>query len=135
MPKKHFTVESAQRQLPKIRKSLSRLQNLKNAIDAIVSVRIDPKEIDYDELIETNTKLSKEFHKLSYEFYKELEKLEKTGCVLKDLEQGLVDFYCKFEGRNIFLCWKLGEERIKAWHEVDDGFMGRKKLLSLNNGN
>ncbi|MDP3765508.1 MAG: DUF2203 domain-containing protein [Nanoarchaeota archaeon] len=131
MPKRYFTVESAQRQLPKIRKSLSRLQNLKNAIDAIVSVKIDPKEIDYDELIETNTKLSKEFHKLSYEFYKELEKLEKTGCVLKDLEQGLVDFYCKFEGRDIFLCWKLREDKIKAWHEVNAGFAGRQSIIDL----
>ena len=131
MPKRYFTAESAQKQLPKTKKSLLRLQNLKKAIDAITSVRIDPKEIDYDELIETNTKLSKEFHKLSYEFYKELEKLEKTGCVLKDLEQGLVDFYCKFEGRDIFLCWKSGEDKIKAWHELDAGFIGRKPIMNL----
>ena len=132
MPKKYFTAQSAQKQLPKVRKSLSRLQNLKKAVDAIVSIRIDPKEIDYDELIETNTKLSKEFHKLSYEFYKELEKLEKTGCVLKDLEQGLVDFYCKFEGRDIFLCWKFGESRIDAWHEIDEGFIGRRPVIDLD---
>ena len=131
MVKKYFTVDTAQKQIPKIKKSLLKLQHLKKAIDAITSVRIDPKEIDYDELVETNTKLSKEFHKLSYEFYIEIENLEKTGCVLKDLEQGLADFYCRFESRDIFLCWKLGEEKIKAWHEVDDGFIGRKKIIEL----
>lgn len=131
MTKKYFTIESVQKQIPTIKKSLLRLQNLKKAIDAIMSVRIDPKEIGYEEFIETNTKLNKEYHKLSYEFYKELEKLEKTGCVLKDLEQGLVDFYCKFEKRDIFLCWKLGEDKIKAWHEVDDGFMGRKPIIDI----
>ena len=131
MPKKYFTAESAQKHLPKIRKSLSKLQNLKNAIDAITSVRIDPEEIGYDELVETSTKLSKEFHKLSYEFYKELENLEKTGCVLNDLEQGLVDFYCKLEGRDIFLCWKLGEQRVEAWHETDSGFAGRKPIIDI----
>lgn len=131
MTKKYFTIESAQKNLPKIKKSLLRLQNLKKAIDIITSISIETREIEYDEFIETNTKLSKEFHKLSYEFYKELGKLEKTGCVLKDLEQGLVDFYCKFENRDIFLCWKLGEERVKAWHEIDSGFSGRKPIIDI----
>lgn len=128
MAKKHFTVESAQKQLPKTRKSLIKLQNLKRAIDAILSVRIDPNEIGYEEFLETNTKLNKEYHKLSYEFYRELGELERMGCLLKDLDQGLVDFYCKFEGRDIFLCWRLGESRIDAWHEIDEGFIGRKPL-------
>ena len=128
--KKYVTAESAQKHLPTLKKFILKLQNLKKAIDAITSVRIDPKEIEYEEFIETSTKLSKEFHKLSYEFYKELERLEKTGCVLKDLEQGLVDFYCRFEGRDIFLCWKLGENNIKAWHEIDSGYIGRKPIIN-----
>ena len=148
MPKKYFTIEDAQKLLPKIKKSLLRLQNLKKTIDAILSVRIDSREIGYEEFIETsygnkvsvelknkeflsNTKLNKEYHKISYEFYKELENLEKTGCVLKDLEQGLVDFYCKFEKRDIFLCWKLGEDKVKAWHEIDSGFASRNPIIDL----
>ena len=131
MAKKYFTVETAQKQIQTIKKSLLKLQNIKKAIDAITSIKIDPTEISYDEIIETSTKLSKEFHNLSYEFYKELEKFEKTGCLLKDLEQGLADFYCRFEGRDIFLCWKLGEEKIKAWHEVDVGFAGRNPIIEL----
>ena len=131
MAKKYFTVETSQKKIPAIKKSLLKLQNLKKAIDAILSVRIDPREIEYDEFMETNTKLNKEYHKLSYEFYKELEKFEKIGCLLKDLEQGLVDFYCRFEGRDIFLCWKFGEDKVKAWHEVDAGFAGRKPIIDL----
>ena len=131
MTKKYFTIESAQKHLPQIKKSLLKLQNLKKVIDSILSVEIYPRDINYDEFIETNTKLNKEYHKLSYEFYKKLEKLEKIGCLLKDLEQGLVDFYCKFEGRDIFLCWKLGEEKIQAWHEPDTGFAGRKRIVDL----
>ena len=129
--KKYFTAESAQKHLPTVKKFILKLQNLKKAIDAITSVRIDPKEIEYEEFIETSTKLSKEFHKLSYEFYKELERLEKTGCVLKDLERGLVDFYCRFEGRDIFLCWRLGENKIGFWHEIGEGFAGRQEILDL----
>ena len=131
MVKKYFTAESSQKQIHKTKKSLLKLQALKKAIDAILSVRVDPNVIGFDEFIETNTKLNKEYHKLSYEFYKEVEKLENTGCILKDLEQGLVDFYCKFEGRDIFLCWKLGEDKIKAWHEIDAGFAGRQPIVDL----
>ena len=96
MPKKYFSLGSAQRQLPKVKKSLTRLQALKRAIEAINSIRMEPEEFDAEEIIETSTKLSAEYHKLSYEFYKELRMIEKLGCVIKYLELGLVDFYCRF---------------------------------------
>ena len=41
------------------------------------------------------------------------------GCVFKGFEAGLVDFYSLREDRPIFLCWRLGEERITHWHEID----------------
>lgn len=131
MIKKYFTVESAEKQLPAIKKSILKLKNLKKAVDAILSIRIDANEVGFDEFLETNTKLNKEYHKLSYELYKELEKLEKTGCLLKDLDEGLVDFYYKFEGRDVFLCWKSDEDKIKAWHEIDAGFAGRQPIVYL----
>ena len=131
MAKKYFTIEGAQKQVPRIKKSLLKLQNLKKAIDSILSIRIDLNEIGFEEFHETNTKLNKEYHKLSYEYYKELEQLENIGCLLKDLEKGLIDFYYRFEGRDIFLCWKLGDGNIKAWHETDAGFAGRHEIFDL----
>ena len=55
MAKKYFTIESAEKQLPKIKKSLINLQNLKKAIGAITSVKVDPKEFQFDEFLEMNT--------------------------------------------------------------------------------
>ena len=54
--------------------------------------------------------------------------LETIGCVVKGFEVGLVDFYSLREDRPIFLCWKLGEERITHWHETDTGFAGRQPI-------
>jgi hypothetical protein len=54
--------------------------------------------------------------------------LEQIGCVFKGFDAGLVDFYALREDRLVFLCWKLGEERITHWHEVDSGFAGRQPL-------
>ena len=57
-----------------------------------------------------------------------IERIQDTGCVLKDLDEGLVDFPALREGREVYLCWKLGEERIGYWHGLDEGFAGRKPL-------
>ena len=50
------------------------------------------------------------------------------GCELKGLGEGLIDFPAKREGRTVYLCWKLGEERIAYWHELDTGFASREPL-------
>jgi len=57
-----------------------------------------------------------------------LQELEVVGCVFKGFEAGLVDFYSLREDRPIFLCWRLGEERISHWHEIHSGFAGRQPI-------
>src|ERR1019366_170965 len=51
-----------------------------------------------------------------------------TGCLVKDLDIGLVDFPTLFRGTEVYLCWKLGESGIAFWHGVDEGFRGRKPI-------
>jgi len=55
-------------------------------------------------------------------------KILDTGCLVKDLDEGLVDFPCLMHGEEAYLCWKLGEERIGYWHGIEEGFAGRKPL-------
>ncbi len=50
------------------------------------------------------------------------------GCLVKDLDQGLVDFYALSGDRLIFLCWKVGESEVSHWHTLEGGFQGRKPL-------
>jgi hypothetical protein len=50
------------------------------------------------------------------------------GCQLKDPQMGLIDFPALREGREILLCWRLGEQGILWWHETDAGFQGRQPL-------
>ena len=57
-----------------------------------------------------------------------LGKIEQAGCVVKDLDVGLVDFPSVVNDEQVYLCWKLGEERIRYWHRMDEGFTGRKPL-------
>src|SRR6185437_1173687 len=53
-----------------------------------------------------------------------LEKIQATGCVVKDLESGLLDFPSVINNEEVYLCWRLGEERIRFWHRQDEGFSG-----------
>ena len=57
-----------------------------------------------------------------------LKELETIGCVFKGFDAGLVDFYSLRDDRPVFLCWRMGEERISNWHELDAGFGGRQPI-------
>jgi len=55
-------------------------------------------------------------------------RIEAYGCVVKDLDLGLLDFPAEREGRLVFLCWKAGEPAIAHWHGTDESFSARKAL-------
>jgi hypothetical protein len=63
-----------------------------------------------------------------------LEKIQSTGCVVKDLDTGLLDFPAILNNEEVYLCWRLGEERIRFWHRQDEGFAGRKPLDPSDTG-
>jgi hypothetical protein len=57
--------------------------------------------------------------------------IDAWGVTLRDIGTGLVDFPALVNGRPIWLCWKLGEEDVAHWHELDAGIAGRKPLIEL----
>lgn len=61
-----------------------------------------------------------------------VDELSDVGCELKDYQTGLIDFVGRHEGRDVYLCWKLGEEKITHWHELDSGAAGRKPVSQLH---
>jgi hypothetical protein len=63
-----------------------------------------------------------------------LERIEAHGCVVKDLDVGLLDFPALIDNEEVYLCWRLGEDRIRFWHRQDEGFAGRKPLDPRDKG-
>jgi hypothetical protein len=57
-----------------------------------------------------------------------IEQVHQFGCLVKDLDIGLIDFPTLFQDREVYLCWKLGEAGIQFWHGVDEGFRGRRPI-------
>jgi len=80
--------------------------------------------ISYDEAAE----LRLEHNNLLQSVKSALERIESTGCVVKDLDVGLLDFPSIVNNEEVYLCWRLGEDRIRFYHRQDEGFAGRKPL-------
>jgi hypothetical protein len=59
---------------------------------------------------------------------KEVESLAAQGILLRDAESGLIDFPARRDGRDVFLCWRLGEDRVEYWHGPESGVAGRQPL-------
>ncbi len=57
-----------------------------------------------------------------------INRIEAHGCVVKDVDLGLLDFPALREGRPVFLCWKSGEPAIAYWHRADETYIDRKEL-------
>jgi hypothetical protein len=58
-------------------------------------------------------------------------RIDGLGITLRDIESGLIDFPALASGRQIWLCWRLGEEEVGWWHELSTGFSERQPLIDL----
>jgi len=58
-------------------------------------------------------------------------RIDEIGATLRDIETGLIDFPALASGRQIWLCWRLGEGPVEWWHELSTGFDGRQPLAEL----
>lgn len=127
--KTYCSLEDAESLLPELRKSVTRIIRINKALEFMSSI-----EISYDDIhseIRNNLRFNKDFFRLSYNLYRLLDKLLERGIIVKDVENGIIDFYSFYDGREIFLCWRLGEDSIKYWHEVSSGYKDRKPISLL----
>jgi hypothetical protein len=68
------------------------------------------------------------FGEAALRFSRGLAQIDRWGVIVRDLDTGICDFPALREGREVYLCWRVGEERIEWWHDVDAGFAGRTPL-------
>jgi hypothetical protein len=69
------------------------------------------------------------FGELKHEIGRLIYRIESLGCIVKDIDLGLVDFPAMLDDEPIYLCWKLGDPQVAFWHGVDEGFSTRKALV------
>ena len=122
----YFTIKSANEMLPTIIKKFQKIKQEKNEVE-----KMEQKlqmSLSGTSNLDDYVTLKQNLNASVTRFYTSIEELEKTGVVLKGLEEGLLDFPSKKFDDEIWLCWKEGETEIKFWHEKDVGFNGRKPI-------
>jgi hypothetical protein len=131
---KVFTLEEANRLVPRLTPMLKEMQRLRKTILAL-EVEIDALELisEKDEDGNGNSpvlnKRVDEYTKAVKRFYVLVDEVHELGCFIKDIDMGLIDFYSIIKGRVIYLCWKLGESSVGHWHEIGSGFSSRKPIV------
>jgi len=122
----YFTIKDANKALPDVIKKFEVALAKKNEI-----AKLDQElqmNLSTSNNLETYIPLKQKLNTAITEFYAASEILEKTGVVIKSIDQGLLDFPSKRFDEDVWLCWKYGEKEIKFWHDLDSGFMGRKPV-------
>jgi hypothetical protein len=77
---------------------------------------------------ENTAKLRLERNRFEEAVQRTVEQIHATGCIVKDLDVGLLDFPSRINNEEVYLCWRLGEDRIRFYHRQDEGFSGRKPI-------
>jgi hypothetical protein len=122
--RKHYTREEARLLLPKLRRWLEQLGELRGELeqnDRRLSGMMTSGQDTGGSLVNKSVKLAGGIRQLLQEF-------EEREIVIKDLERGLVDFPSFIGGKEVFLCWEKDEEDVEFWHDIDSGFAGREPL-------
>jgi len=131
-----FSVSQARAVLPDVEKVLRKVMRVREKIEILLEAEEPVVEFSNDEgfhaFVSQNVKVNKEFHKLYFQFYASLESLHKMGVQLRDIDDGIVDFPSRLQGRKGFLCWQVGEGEMLSWHDEDVDVEERVPILDLD---
>jgi hypothetical protein len=129
---RHFTPEEANAELDEVGPLVEQMVDLRRAhIEALAA------EEELEGRIRGNgggippatlAAAAAEVESAARELARVIDEIVAHGVQVKDIDEGLIDFPALSGGETVLLCWKLGEEDIRYWHTVDDGFAGRREL-------
>jgi hypothetical protein len=130
MPRKYFTPEEANRTLPLVRRIVQDIVDAYREWKAslgryeLAAAAQQGSEGESAEAVALRERVDEVARTIN--IY--ISELEQVGCVLKGFDDGLVDFRGRVEGRDVWLCWKLGEAGVTHWHDIDEGYRSRRPL-------
>jgi hypothetical protein len=126
LPRKRFTVAEANKTLPLVRRVVG---DIVHTHDLALELQ---KQLESSSPVKSTPAPQKQLDLAMDRLEDLLHELTHIGCELKDYQTGLIDFVGQHQGRDVYLCWKLGEEKIAYWHELNAGFAGRKPIAVLD---
>ena len=139
MKTKLFTVEEADKLLPQVRRFLREMRACRDRVEKLEKEKaveelswLQPDGTVSPKAKDQLARLDAEQKQQAASFEKFLGEMTLLGAQLKDLDNGLVDFFTPHGEGLVYLCWKEGEDRIRFWHDLESGFGGRRPLEELD---
>lgn len=127
----YFTREEAEALLPVVVPILKAIQQVRQQIQLLEEdlMRVQARAMHNGHRLQQHSlQLQEEIVQQADMLRDAVFELQQFDCELKDPDAGLVDFLSLRDGKEIYLCWRLDEERILFWHPIEDGFAGRQPL-------
>ena len=130
---RHFTLTEAERTRaevePLLIEAMERRRELSGVVEELAQIgrriaMLGGSLVAQSEVSELRLRHSQ----IGVKLQRTVETIEATGCLVKDLELGLLDFPSILNDEEVLLCWRLGEDRIRYYHGMNEGFAGRKPL-------
>jgi hypothetical protein len=130
---KLFSEEEANELIPRLEILMRQLQMQATSLRArIEELSVDDPSILHSQMSEIVGRYP-ELRSFATNMAEAAEQIESFGCILKDIDLGLIDFPYDAGDDIVFLCWQFGESRVVAWHSVDSGFSERQPLPGAPN--
>jgi hypothetical protein len=123
---RYFTINEAENLIPHLEVLMNQVQTLKERLDKKAQAwqTVPPQGVAEQAMAQGQVDF------MISQINSRLDEVVQLGCLPKDVDQGLVDFPARLNGREINLCWKRGEQHITFWHGLDEGFASRKPFPS-----
>jgi hypothetical protein len=132
MERRQFTLDEANALVPWLEETFQRLANMRqeqtdaqSRLDELLEHRGSNGSSSSNEAMQQAQGNVDRLARLMEEGFQDI---LAEGIIVRDVATGLVDFPSQREGREVFLCWIRGEERIDFWHETNRGFAHRQPL-------
>jgi len=122
---KYYTVEEANALIPQLLVDIPRLQEL---MENLTQKFPDVKKAREKAQLNGGSLQGADYINTIFKINCLTEQLESKGCILKGIKYGLVDFLSLRDGKEVYLCWKIPEQRIEYWHDMQAGFAGRQRI-------
>lgn len=144
--RRYYSLQEANAALPELRRLFARIFQVRPQLAASYR-RLDAaghtpgrgdfegesaESIDVDQLDPDMLREYGRFRALAETLRADISEVEACGCSIKDLASGLVDWLALSGDRPVLLCWRFGEDEVGFFHEVDDGFAGRRPVDELD---
>ena len=121
---RHFTREEANALLPQLTELLAQLREARDELTDVEAHEALGEAAPTNGGGEEGRQVGIAF----LEVRRLLETVEQAEIVLRDIDRGLVDFPALIDGREVYLCWELGEDEVGYWHDLEGGYGGREPL-------